>query len=185
MHNSDPMPFDQSPRFRTAALTVRSGRPTFGDALAVGFRTRRDGGGLSAADPDDEPIIFEAVLATEAPILVTETAGMYRGCRHEEVLLLDGIDLSRTKSAPLPMLYGNNVHDMPVGWWEDIGIGESENSRAGVLTRAEGTVSAKDGPTNSIRTVRTAVRNKTLSGVSVGYKILEAVRIRAGESWVG
>jgi hypothetical protein len=116
------------------------------------------------ADPN-APIEFDAVLATETPVL---RGGMFSE-PFDEVLQMSGMQPS--KADPLPMFFGHNRNDLPIGTWQNLRIdGRSLRLLArGSQTRTTGTVRSKMGESDQpIEAMRALLRSREMRGVSIG-----------------
>lgn len=121
-------------------------------------------------------ITLPAVLATEAPVA---RSGWFDG-EFDEVLPMRGLDDSRySGSLPLPMFFGHDDRDLPLGSWADVKVAGKTLTATGRLSRTDGTVNVGYMP-QPIAAVRASVQRRELRGVSIGYRINSAVRLEPG-----
>lgn len=120
-----------------------------------------------------------AILATESPVFRQDWGGGY-----DEILPMRTLDASRIGNIPLPMFFGHRSEDLPIGMWEGVAVRGKELVATGKVTRSGGTVTiGYGGASQPMSEVREAIRNRSLRGTSIGYRINVAVRLEPGCEW--
>jgi hypothetical protein len=171
----------QSPAVPPADALYRRVGAADGSSAITGFlRLRTRAAGATGREVPEGDIVFEAVLATEAPCV---RPGEFSG-DYDEVLPMSACDLSRFEAAGmLPMLWDHNRHDIPLGLWKDLRVDGDKLTGTGVLTRTTGVVQAEDGPPQPVEAIREAVASRSLRAVSVGYRVESGKRVAPGGTY--
>jgi hypothetical protein len=142
---------------------------------------------------DDGIIRFPAILATEAPgirYLRDPETGAF--CPFDEIIKMDGMDLSRGKKRNFKMYYCHNSADLALGDWNNVAADLNAKpcrllrAQYGNFKRKDGVATNRMGMAQPLSAVRESLIDGSLDSVSIGYDTFSEFKIiRQGSEWEG